>query len=107
MMRCGGKSIKSARQKLHIAYNPNFKENFGFIWDYIAKDSIKKANQFKSGLRQHIQSLENFPYKYRQSYYYDHIDIRDLIFKGYTIPYLIDSEANIIIILDIFKWSER
>jgi plasmid stabilization system protein ParE len=92
---------------VRIFYSPDFRRSFASIWEYIARDSIKKANQFKSELKQHIQSLENFPYKYRQSYYYDDTDIRDLIFKGYTVPYLIDSKANAVIILDIFKWSER
>jgi toxin ParE1/3/4 len=92
---------------VRITYNPDFRQNFGFIWDYIAQDSIKKANHFKSQLRQHILNLENFPYKYRQSHYYDDTHVRDLIFKGYTIPYFIDSQADTIIILDIFKWSER
>jgi hypothetical protein len=38
---------------------------------------------------------------------YDNENIRDLIFKGYTIPYMVDSENNKIIILDIFKWRDR
>jgi plasmid stabilization system protein ParE len=92
---------------VNIQYNPNFRKNFGFIWDYIAKDSVNRANNFKSKLKLSIQNLENFPYKYRQSNYYDDINIRDLIFKGYTVPYLINSNTNTIVILDIFKWSDR
>ena len=92
---------------MHIEYNPYFRKNFGLIWDYIAKDSISRANSFKSKLKFTIQNLKNFPYKYRQSNYYDDGNIRDLIFKGYTIPYLVDEEKNQIVILDIFKWSHR
>jgi len=51
--------------------------------------------------------LDTFPYKYRQSYYYNDPQIRDLIFKGYTIPYLIDEKRDVIVILDIFKWIEK
>lgn len=90
-----------------ITYNPTFRKNFGFIWDYIAKDSINKANSFKSKLRRSINGIENFPYKFRQSYYYADSNIRDFIFKGYTIPYLRDSENETIVILDIFRWSKR
>ncbi len=47
------------------------------------------------------------PFKFRQSYYYKDEKIKDLIFKGYTIPYLIDNEEKVIVILDIFKYSYR
>lgn len=47
------------------------------------------------------------PYRFRQSHYYNEYDIRDLIFKGYTIPFLVDTDGQKIILLDIFKWSKR
>jgi hypothetical protein len=37
--------------------------------------------------------------------HHDDINVRDLIFKGYTITYIIDNE--IIVIIDIFKWENR
>ena len=37
----------------------------------------------------------------------DDEDIRDYIFKGYTISYLIDNEKNQIALLDIFKWVNK
>ena len=39
------------------------------------------------------------------SMYHDDINVRDLVFKGYTIPYIVDDD--IIIIIDIFKWEDR
>jgi len=47
------------------------------------------------------------PYKYRKSYYYDDENIRDFIFKGYTIPYLIDKQKDLLVVLDIFKYKYR
>jgi len=99
--------MKIVRQKLKIKYNPSFRKNFGDIWDYISKDSIKKADNFKDQLKFKISNLPNYPFKFRQSYYYKDINIRDMVFKGYTIPYLIDNDKDTIIILDIFKWSKR
>ena len=26
---------------------------------------------------------------------------------GYTIPYLVDSENDVIVVLDIFKWTDK
>lgn len=46
-------------------------------------------------------SLPHFPYKCRKSLYADDENIRDFIFKGYTIPYIIEDEA--IVVLTIFK----
>lgn len=93
---------------MQIIYNSTFRKNFSLIWQYISKDSSNKANNFKSSLKYAIEkNLSNFPYKYRKSFYYDSENVRDYIFKGYTITYLIDNEKNQIVILDIFKWSNR
>ena len=41
----------------------------------------------------------------RQSKWFKNEDIRDLVFKGYTIPYWIQKDK--IVVLDIFKWTDR
>jgi plasmid stabilization system protein ParE len=89
-----------------IIYNPKFTANFNEIWSYIAKDSVYKANNFKQQLKSKIEDIIHFPYKFRQSLHYSYESIRDFIFKGYTIPYMIDEDENCIIILDIFKWTK-
>ena len=73
----------------------------------IASDSPDNARKFKKTLDEHIYNLDYMPYKFRQSYYYDNENIRDLIVQGYTIPYMIDEENQKIIVLDIFKWEDR
>lgn len=75
------------------------------ILDFIAKDSFKKSMNFLNSLDKSINNLSNMPFKFRKSHYYQLDNARDLIFKGYTIPYFIDSDKNKIVILDIFKWS--
>jgi len=65
------------------------------------------ANKFRSQLKVKIETIPNFPHKSRKSFYYEDDNIRDYIFKGYTIPYLIDDDKNQILILDIFKWTNR
>lgn len=84
-----------------------YKENLQTVLRYVAQDSKLRASKFNAQLSIMINKLPNMPYKCRQSFYYDDKDIRDLIFKGYTIPYLIDKTNDIIVILDIFKWSYR
>lgn len=47
------------------------------------------------------------PYKFRKSIYFDDENIRDYIFKGYTIPYSINEDNNEIVLLDIIKWMDK
>ena len=77
------------------------------ILDYIAKDGLVYARKFNRKLQKAVTSIPNFPYKSRKSLYYDNEDIRDYIFKGYTIPYFIDTNNNQIVLLDIFKWINK
>ena len=90
-----------------IEYNPLFNKQFNQVWNYIAQDSVKKANSFKKQIKKEIENIVNFPYKFRKSFYFDDENIRDFVYKGYTIPYLVDIENEKIIILDIFKWQDR
>ena len=73
----------------------------------LVKDGVTNAVRFNRKLQKAINSIPNFPYKSRKSFYYEDDNIRDYIFKGYTVPYLIDTEKNQIVILDIFKWIDR
>jgi plasmid stabilization system protein ParE len=74
---------------------------------YIADDSKSRARNFRNALNKGLRQLDNFPYKFRKSIHFNDEKIRDYIFMGYTIPYLIDSENDIIIVLDIFKWTDK
>ncbi len=84
-----------------------FDQNLKKIVRFIAIDSQNRARAFHVSLRKGLESLDNFPFKYRQSIHYNDPKIRDFIFKGYTIPYLVDEAEDRIVVLDIFKWSER
>lgn len=77
------------------------------IIDYMAQSSVSSTIRFLNKLDAKIDNLPNMPLKFRQSVYYTDKKIRDLIFKGYTIPYLVDEEKELIVILDIFKSSYR
>lgn len=92
---------------MRIVKKKLFEKNLKNLIYFIALDSQNRARRFKQKLQKSINSLDYMPYKFRKSYYYDDIEIRDLIVDGYTIPYLIDKEKDTIVILDIFKWKER
>ena len=92
---------------MRIVKTELFEKSLKSLILFIARDSQNRARNFKKKLQKSINSLDYMPYKFRQSYYYDNENIRDLIVDGYTLPYLIDEEKDAIIILDIFKWEER
>lgn len=75
------------------------------ILSFIAKDKKSAALNFERELEYQIQGLVRFPLKFRKSYYFDDEAYRDLIYKGYTIIYKIETDK--ILMLEIFKWQSR
>jgi len=92
---------------LKVIQDDFFTNNLKGILRFIAKDSKQKAQSFNTALLKKLKTLPNHPYKFRQSFYYESIQVRDFIFKGYTVPYLVNESKQVIVLLDIFKWSER
>jgi toxin ParE1/3/4 len=89
---------------LRIIKSKTFNIQLVTALQFIAQNNPLNAKAFKSELDASIFDLPNFPFKFRESEYYDDINARDLIFKGYTIPYYVDSVGDTIIILKIFKY---
>ncbi|MBT5933938.1 type II toxin-antitoxin system RelE/ParE family toxin [Sulfurimonas sp.] len=77
------------------------------ILSFISKDSRNRALSFKSQLDNKINNLVNFPYKFKQSINHNDESVRDMIFKGYTITYLIENDKDRISVLDIYKWIDK
>jgi plasmid stabilization system protein ParE len=92
---------------MQIIQDSIFEDELKKILKYIAIDSKTKAKKFNNSLFKKIEKLPYMPYKFRRSIYYDSDNVRDLIFKGYTVPYLVDKDKEQIIILDIFKWMDK
>ena len=86
---------------MRIVRSRKFLNKFKKILAYIAKDKVSASKKFRNKLNKKLEDLNHFPYKYQKSFYFDDENIRDLIFKGYTIIYKIEKDK--IIVLDIFK----
>lgn len=87
-----------------VIFKSQFKDELKHIYGYIKQDSKDRANNFISELIKKLENIENNPFMYRKSLYFDDDSKRDFIFKGYTIPYEIVDEK--IYILGIFKANE-
>ncbi|MEA3492434.1 MAG: type II toxin-antitoxin system RelE/ParE family toxin [Campylobacterota bacterium] len=87
-----------------IEKNILFDNSLDEILDYIAVDNLDRAIAFNRELESKFYDLPYMPYKFRTSIYFDDEKIWDFIFRGYVIPYLIDDEADKIILLGIVKY---
>lgn len=74
---------------------------------YIAKDKPQAARKFKNDLLNRIKELDTMPYKYKQSIYFEDMNIRDLVFKGYVVVYRINETQNTIEVFGFIKYQEK
>jgi len=88
---------------MQIKLDKKFEINFNLILEYIAEDKLSASKKFRKDLFEQIKNLPNYPYKFRKSFYFNDENIRDMIFKKYTIVYEIDVDNDMIIILNIFN----
>jgi plasmid stabilization system protein ParE len=91
---------------MRISRSPIYLANLYFILEYIAKDKIAASKNFHRELDELINNIPSFPYKYRQSIYFNDVHIRDLIYKGYTVVYRIDEIKENIDVLRIFNKNQ-
>ena len=87
-----------------IKYKPKFERELKIIFDFIAKDSLSRAREFRNELIAKIERTAQTPLICRKSINFNYESIRDLVFKSYVIPYLIDDE--VIYVLGIYKANE-
>ena len=86
-----------------IIHKPTFSNQLKQILKYIARDKPSASMEFKNELKKKINLIPDNPYKYRKSIYFNDENIRDLIYKKYTIVYRIKPIKKEIEILRIFN----
>jgi len=89
-----------------ISYKNNFENQLLKIINYIAKDKVSASIKFANELEEQIFLIPDNPLKYRKSIYFNDENIRDMIYKGYTINYKINFKKNLIEILRIFNKNQ-
>jgi plasmid stabilization system protein ParE len=91
---------------MQIKYTNRFQNEFIEIYKFIFEDSPTQADIFRKELKEKIDFLLSMPFIYRQSIKSEDINVRDLIFKKYVIPYKVKKDE--ILILGIFaqnRWK--
>ena len=88
---------------MDIVYNPVFENQFISIINTIAFDKPSASMKFALKLEKAILDIPNHPFKYRASFYFNNKNIRDMVYKKYTIIYEVNLDKNRIEILKIFN----
>ena len=91
---------------MKIIESHKFKIRLRVITDYIKKDKQSASINFVKKLKKNIKNLNNSPFKYRQSDYFNNENIRDMTYMGYTIIYKVYLEKNTIVVVDIFNQNK-
>ena len=82
---------------------PRFDQELSDVIDFIAKDSPARALKFYDELIGKIEQIPENPLMYWKRANSNDEDIRELIYKGYVVPFYIDHENNKIVVLGIFN----
>ena len=73
------------------------------ILEEFVEEDFKATKNFKLYLDTLILNMPTKVKKYKKSIYFDKVNIKDLECQGYTIPFLIDEENDIFVVLGIVK----
>ena len=92
---------------MEIVRGAKYRSSLKNIMEYIAQDSVVNAIEFQLELDSKIDDLDNMPFKFRKSIFFDNENIRDYVYMGYVIPYKIDKEKNRITVISISKYKEN
>lgn len=91
---------------MRVIKSPRFEEELEIITDFISEDSPRRALHFYDELLKKVEAISSNPYRYRKRPKINDKNIRELIFKGYTIAFYIDTAHDVIVILGIFSANE-
>ncbi len=89
---------------MNIRKTERFHSELREILYHIAKDKKTAAKEFSKQLEKLLATLSLQPFRYRQSHSFGDERIRDLIFRGYTLPYLVTQ--NEIVLLGIYNTNQ-
>ncbi|OHD85770.1 MAG: hypothetical protein A3I60_02405 [Sulfuricurvum sp. RIFCSPLOWO2_02_FULL_43_45] len=89
-----------------VIKSPRFEEEIEIIIDFISDDSPRRALRFYDELLYKLEAIPSNPYRFRKRPKINDKNIRELIFKGYTVPFYIDTAHDVIVILGIFSANE-
>lgn len=92
---------------MKLKLTQSFKNELNSQIRFIAKDKPQAARNFKNDLLHKLRKIPQMPYSHRKSIFFEDVEIRDLIFKGYIIVYRINKPKNQIEVFGFTKYQEN
>lgn len=92
---------------MQVLQSIQFQNELGNILDFIARNSIKEATNFKNQLKDKIDNLTSMPFMCRKSTYFEDNNVREMIFKGYVIIYRVGEDLELLGIYKSNLWNYR
>jgi len=93
---------------MKIRFEQEFIDSLTSKIKFIAKDNPSASRRFKNEILKKCEEIADMPYKHRKSIYHEDDTIRDLIYKGYTIIYIIlKDEIIILMIINHDKYNPK
>jgi plasmid stabilization system protein ParE len=87
------------RIKLTIEFNYDLKD----IVEFISRDKPLAARKFKIEVVKSIKKDLKQPFLFKKSIYFDDENIRDYVFKGYTVVFKVDIALETVVVVAILK----
>lgn len=88
---------------MNIVLRDNFVRQLGQILDFIALDSTSRAKSFQNKVLKEVAKINYMPFSYPKNRDFNDDNIRNIIYKKYKIPFLIDKENKRIFVIGIYK----
>lgn len=92
---------------MKLVYKESFVERLEHQIKYISQGNPTAAKNFKNELLKRIKVIPKQPLLFRKSIYFNDDSIRDLIIKGYTVVFRINSDLDQIEIFGLVKFQEN
>jgi hypothetical protein len=80
-----------------------FEEQLKEVLDSLEKEDVNSAKSFKLYLDTVIINMQSKIAKYKPSIYFDNEKVKDIENQGYAIPFYIDEEEGIYVLLGIIR----
>jgi plasmid stabilization system protein ParE len=74
---------------------------------YIYRDKPIAALKFRKDLIRCLKKDLKNPFNFKKSIYFNDVNIRDYVFKGYTTVYKIDMEKNEVLVFGFIKYKNH
>lgn len=88
---------------MKISFQDDFLSELNDLVAFISKDKPSAARKFKIDLLRNIKKDLKHPFLFKKSKYFNSENVRDYVFKGYTIVYQINSIEKNVSVLALIK----